>query len=62
LKKPIDRQAYAVNHMGLTLEDLREVKAEAWWKTNRKAEEFIWDESAFRFLTNFVRWKRAGKL
>ena len=61
-KKPIDRQAYAVNHMGLTLEDLRKVQTESWWKSNRKAEEFIWDESAFRFLTNFVRWKRAGKL
>jgi HEAT repeat protein len=58
-KKPIDRQAYAVNHMGLSLEDLRVVQKEKWWKRNAKAEEFIWDESAFRFLTNFVRWKRA---
>jgi HEAT repeat protein len=59
LRKPVDRQAYAVNHMGLSLEDLREVQKEKWWKNNEKAEEFIWDESAFRFLTNFVRWKRA---
>lgn len=59
LKKPVDRQAYAVNHMGLSLEDLRVVQKEKWWKSNKKAEEFIWDESAFRFLTNFVRWKRA---
>ena len=59
LKKPVDRQAYAVNHMGLSLEELREVQKEKWWKSNKKAEEFIWDESAFRFLTNFVRWKRA---
>lgn len=60
LKTPEDRQAYAVNHMGLTFEELRLVQKEKWWKANSKAEEFVWDESAFRFLTNFVRWKRVG--
>jgi len=60
LRKPEDRQAYAVNHMGLTLEDLRAVQSEKWWKVASKAQAHVMDESAFRFITNFVRKKRAA--
>jgi hypothetical protein len=58
LKTPEDRQAYAVDHLGLDYGRLREVREETFWKSNRRAAAEIWDESAFNFVTNFVRAKR----
>ncbi|MEM1449896.1 MAG: HEAT repeat domain-containing protein [Planctomycetota bacterium] len=58
LDKPVDRQAFAVNHMGLTLEELRRVAEEKWWKSTSKASGEVSDLSVFRILTNFVREKR----
>ncbi len=49
---------YAVDHMGLSLERLREVRKERWWKSRSKAAAEVDDLSAFRILTNFVREKR----
>jgi len=58
LKTPEELQGYAVDHMGLSLERLREVADEKWWKSRSKAAKEIDDLSAFRILTNFVREKR----
>ena len=58
LKGAEECQAFAVNHMGLTLEELRENQGEKWWKSPSKAATQIADLSVFRILTNFVREKR----
>ncbi|MCA9000539.1 MAG: HEAT repeat domain-containing protein [Planctomycetes bacterium] len=58
LKKKEELQAYAVNHMGLTMQKLRQVIKEKWWKSRDKAAKNVDDMSAFRLLTNFVREKR----
>jgi hypothetical protein len=58
LKKPIDRQAYAVDHMGLTFEKLRSVRGADWWGNSEKASREITDLSVFRIVTNFVRLRR----
>ena len=60
LKKPEERQAYAVDHMGLTYPALREIQKEKYWRSNQKASKEVHDETAFRFVTNFVRAKRLG--
>ncbi len=58
LKKPIDRQAFAVNHMGLSPVQLRAVQDESWWSSTSKTAAEISDLSVFHILTNFVREKR----
>jgi HEAT repeat protein len=58
LKKPEERQAHAVDRLGLSFEELRKVRDESWWGSNTKAARQVADLSAFRFLTNFVRHKR----
>ncbi|MBL8860192.1 MAG: HEAT repeat domain-containing protein [Planctomycetes bacterium] len=58
LKKPIDRQAYAVDHMGLALDQLRRLKGADWWDNSLKASREISDTSVFRLVTNFVRLRR----
>lgn len=58
LKGAEECQAFAVNHMGLSLEDLRGLQDEKWWKSPSKAAKEIADLSVFRILTNFVREKR----
>lgn len=58
LKKPEQRQAYAVDHMGTTLEQLRATVDEKFWGSNHKASENILDYSVFRLVTNFVRLRR----
>jgi hypothetical protein len=59
LKKPEERQAYAVDHMGLTLDKLRAVRNEPWWDKASKASKEVADLSTFRLVTNFVRLRRA---
>ncbi|MEM7305521.1 MAG: HEAT repeat domain-containing protein [Planctomycetota bacterium] len=58
LKKPEERMAFAVDHMGLTYEELREVRGEKFWKKSQQAAEQVKDLSVFRLITNFVRQKR----
>lgn len=58
LDKPLDRQAFAVNHMGYSLVQLRAMQDEKWWGSTSKTAKEISDLSVFRILTNFVRKKR----
>lgn len=58
LKEPEELMGYAVDHMGLSLQKLRDVREEKWWKSRAKAAKEVDDLSAFRILTNFVREKR----
>ena len=58
LKTPEARQAYAIDHLGLDYARWREIQNESFWKSNHRASEEVWDGSAFRFVTNFVRAKR----
>lgn len=60
LKKPEQRQAYAVDHLGMSLSTWREESKAGYWRSNSKANEAVPDLSAFRLLTNFVRSKRIG--
>ncbi|MCZ6598177.1 MAG: HEAT repeat domain-containing protein [Planctomycetota bacterium] len=58
LKKPEERMAFAVDHMGLTYEELRKSRGEKFWKKSTQAAEIVKDLSVFRIITNFVRQKR----
>jgi HEAT repeat protein len=58
LKKPEQRMAYAVDHMGTSFERIRETEKERFWSSNNKAGEQIFDDSVFRLVTNFVRLRR----
>ena len=58
LKKPEHRMAYAVDHMGLSYADLREVRKAGFWKKSQEAAKEVKDLSVFRLITNFVRQKR----
>ena len=58
LKTREDRQAYAVDHMGLSWADLRASREEKYWDNSLRASEKIADLSVFRLVTNFVsRWR-----
>jgi hypothetical protein len=61
LESEQDRQAYAVDHMGLSFEQWRATRSEAYWKAAAKANKSVPDLSAFRLLTNFVRSKRMAE-
>ena len=58
LKKPEERQAWALDHMGLSWEQWRATRNEKYWSNALKASREIHDRSAFRFVTNFVRLQR----
>jgi HEAT repeat protein len=58
LKTDDDRAAYAMDHMGLTYADMRLHAANKVFSSSGRCEKEITDESAFRFLSNFVRLKR----
>ncbi len=58
LKKPEDRMAYAMDHMGATFATLRETRGEKFWTSNPRAEGRIRDLSVFKLITNFVRLRR----
>ncbi len=60
IKTDKDRQAYAVDHMGLTFANWRASRTAAYWKSPANANKSVPDLSAFRLLTNFVRSKRIG--
>ena len=58
LKTREDRQAYAVDHMGLSWTDLRASRDEKYWDNSLRASEKVADLSVFRLVTNFVsRWR-----
>ncbi len=58
LKKPVDRQAYAVDHMGLSYADLRANRDESFWGNNHRAAQVVHDLSVMRLVTNLVRLRR----
>lgn len=58
LKTAEDRMAYAMDHMGITYADLRMFAEQKVFDSPQRAEKEVTDESAFRFLSNFVRFKR----
>ncbi|MFN0009056.1 MAG: HEAT repeat domain-containing protein [Planctomycetota bacterium] len=59
LKSRQDRQAYAIDHMGLSYSDLRAIAGEKYWENSLRASEKVLDLSVFRLVTNFVRlWRR----
>ena len=58
LKQAKDRMIFAMDHMGLTYEELRELARRKIWANQSKSAEVARDLSAFRFITNFVRQKR----
>ena len=60
LKKGEERQAYAIDHLGLSFASWRETRGDGFWRNPKKAAEEVADLSAFRLLTNFVRSKRMG--
>jgi hypothetical protein len=62
LKEPEERQAYAIDHMGMGYGLWRTTKDEKWWGSNAKAAEKVFDLSALRLVTNFVRSKRLEEL
>lgn len=58
IKEVEERQAYALDHMGLSYEDWRASQDEKWWSSNNKAAERIYDRTALDLVTNVVRSKR----
>jgi HEAT repeat protein len=58
LKKSDERKAYAVDHMGLRYDELREIDGEKFWSKNSQAAQHVLDLSVFRIVSNFVREKR----
>lgn len=58
LKKPVDRMAYAVDHMGISLDLIRRTAKEKFWSSNHRAAGEVFDDSVFRLLSNFVRLRR----
>jgi hypothetical protein len=59
LKTARDRQAHAVDHMGLTYGALRASRDEKYWDKVSQASQNVLDLSVFRLLVNFVRMRRA---
>jgi hypothetical protein len=58
LRSEEERQAWALDHMGLSWERWRETRGEKFWGNALKASREIHDLSAFRIVTNFVRAHR----
>jgi hypothetical protein len=57
MKSVEERMAYAIDVLGLSYSDWRDVPKGA-WTSQTKAVDEVRDLSAFRFITNFVRQKR----
>lgn len=58
LKTSEQRQAWAVDHMGYALEDLRKTRNERWWDKGNQASEHVQDLLVFRLVTNVVKIER----
>ena len=50
--------AYAVDHMGLSLAELRTTREAKFWDSTNKASQEVRDLSVFNLVTNFVRLRR----
>jgi hypothetical protein len=50
--------AYAMDHLGLSYAEVRDIASRHAWDSNSKAGKEAKDLSAFRFISNFVRAKR----
>lgn len=61
LKTAEERQAYAVDHMGMSFETLRTTRTAGYWKQPKVVGKNVPDLSAFRLVTNFVRSKRMAE-
>ena len=57
LKKPEQRMAHAVDHMGLSYAELRGLRGEKFWKSTTAASRRVRDLSVFQLISNFVRFK-----
>jgi len=53
-REPVERMAYAIDHLGLSYERLREIRKEKFWAKTNSAAEHVKDLSVFRLITNFV--------
>ncbi len=62
LKKPEERMSYAFDHMALDYATWRSLRDAKWWRSTRETAQNVFDESAFRFITNFVKQKRMRDL
>ena len=58
LKKPEQRQAFAIDHMGMNYEEWRDSRSEKYWSKGGQAAREVLDLSVFRLISNFVRKKR----
>ena len=54
LKKVEERWAYAIDHLGLSYEELRATKREKYWKKSNQVAKNVKDLSVLRLITNFV--------
>jgi hypothetical protein len=62
LKTPVDRMAYAMDHMGVDHDEVRRLEAARVWESQADSMKLVRDLSMFRFITNFVRQKRRAIL
>jgi len=58
MKTAEDRMAFAMDHMGITYADARDFMARKVFDKTSSCEKEVTDQSAFKFLSNFVRCKR----
>ena len=58
LREPEERQAFAIDHLGMTYAELRAVMEERWWDNATEVGKRVRDLSVFRLVSNFVREKR----
>lgn len=62
LKEVEERQAYAIDRMGMLYADWRVSQNDKWWSSNTKAAERVYDRTALELVANFVRSKRLEEL
>lgn len=62
LKEDEERQAYALDRMGMSYERWRATKDQKWWSSNTKAAEQVFDLTALHLVVNFVRSKRLEEM
>jgi HEAT repeat protein len=61
IRNEAERMAFAADHFGFDYARIRDLKAKGVFARQADAEKEVTDQSAFRFLTNFVRRKRLGE-
>ncbi len=58
LKTDEDRIGFAMDHMGVSYSEVRDLAARKVWGSKTECAKHVHDLAAFRFLSNFVRHKR----